>query len=83
MATRYFKCVTYVTIDDECDVGTPQPTVGDVMSYLADTVSLDVDTEECGNSVGLQSVVMNYETMREITAEEMRNAAINSDAAWK
>ncbi len=62
--------------DDERDESFEQflhrpATFDEIKSYLSDALMVDIDTEEYGNPVGFQSAEIVYETMVEMTPEEI------------
>lgn len=79
MALRAFKVTMFVAIDaderDECQVNdgelTPEPNANNVKKFLQDALILDVD-EEFGNPIGFQSAEIIYDTLAEMSPEEVK-----------
>lgn len=70
---RAFKGTILVAIDpSEAHEDEQSVTLDDVSGYLKEALVLDVDTEECGNPVGIQSAEFLCDTLEELSQDTVR-----------
>lgn len=71
--TATFRCAIDVA-DEEDDDGEPmaEPTLEEIKAYLNDALVLDYDSEEYGNPVGMQSIEVNIDTLKELPKAEVK-----------
>ncbi len=71
---RAFKGTFFVTIDpaDSNEDEPPTVTIEALRDHLSDLVCLDLDFEEVGNPLGVSSVALYYDTMQEMSPEEVK-----------
>jgi hypothetical protein len=48
-----------------------EPTLEEVKAYLQEALRVDFDMEDCGNAVGISSVEVDIEGLKEISPEEV------------
>ena len=72
--TAVFRCAIDVDEADETESGRQrrEPSLNQVKQYLKRALNVDLDTEDNGNPVGMQSVEVNIETLQELTPAEVK-----------
>lgn len=67
-----FRCAidTAELTSEECPE-VDEPTLEEVKAYLQDALKVDFDMEGCGNPVGITSVEVDIEGLKEIPPEEV------------
>lgn len=71
---RTFTGAFCVSIDpDEADEDRPQATLDELIDFLKEAAVLDVDTEDNGNTLGVQGVELLLNTLEELPTDDVRH----------